>query len=52
MVMITPGRVSTAGTNWEQGYAYAKGKQILVDGHLKQDRWEKDGQKFSRVSRR
>ncbi len=27
-----------------------KGKQILVDGHLKQDRWEKDGQKFSRVS--
>lgn len=27
-----------------------KGKQIAVDGYLKQDRWEKDGQKFSRVS--
>ncbi len=27
-----------------------KGKQIAVDGHLKQDRWEKDGQKNSRVS--
>jgi single-strand DNA-binding protein len=27
-----------------------KGKQIAVDGHLKQDRWEKDGQKFSRVT--
>ena len=27
-----------------------KGKQICVDGHLKQDRWEKDGQKFSRVT--
>lgn len=26
-----------------------KGKQIAVDGYLKQDRWEKDGQKFSRV---
>jgi single-strand DNA-binding protein len=26
-----------------------KGKQIAVDGHLQQDRWEKDGQKFSRV---
>lgn len=30
VVMISPGRVSTAGTNWEQGYAYAKGKRILV----------------------
>ena len=29
-VMISPGRVSTAGTNWEQGYAYAKGKTIIV----------------------
>ena len=28
--MITPGRNSTAGTNWEQGYAYAKGKRIIV----------------------
>lgn len=27
-----------------------KGKQIAIDGYLKQDRWEKDGQKMSRVS--
>ena len=27
-----------------------KGKQIAVEGHLKQDRWEKDGQRFSKVS--
>lgn len=27
-----------------------KGKQICVEGHLKQDRWEKEGQKFSKVS--
>lgn len=26
-----------------------KGKQVAVDGHLDQQRWEKDGQKFSRV---
>ncbi len=26
-----------------------KGKQIAVQGALKQNRWEKDGQKFSRV---
>lgn len=26
-----------------------KGKQIAVDGYLKQDRWEKDGQKHSTV---
>ena len=26
-----------------------KGQQICVDGYLKQDRWEKDGQKFSKV---
>ena len=26
-----------------------KGKQICVEGHLKQDRWEKDGQKQSRM---
>ena len=26
-----------------------KGKQIAVEGYLKQDRWEKDGQKFSRI---
>ena len=27
-----------------------KGKQIAIQGSLRQDRWEKDGQKFSRVS--
>lgn len=27
-----------------------KGKQVGLEGHLKQDRWEKDGQKFSRIS--
>ena len=27
-----------------------KGKQVGVDGYLKQDRWEKDGQKFSKVT--
>ena len=27
-----------------------QGKQICVEGFLKQDRWEKDGQKFSRVT--
>ena len=26
-----------------------KGKIILIAGRLKQDRWEKDGQKFSRI---
>ncbi len=26
-----------------------KGKQVAVDGRLKQDRWEKDGQTHSRV---
>ncbi len=26
-----------------------KGKQIAISGSLKQDRWEKDGNKFSRV---
>lgn len=26
-----------------------KGKQVGISGYLKQDRWEKDGQKFSRV---
>ena len=28
--VLTPGRKSTAGTNFEQGYAYAKGKQVVV----------------------
>ncbi|QTQ11788.1 single-stranded DNA-binding protein [Treponema parvum] len=27
-----------------------KGKQIAVEGYLRQDRWEKDGQKNSRVT--
>jgi len=26
-----------------------KGAQIVVSGHLQQDRWEKEGQKFSKV---
>ena len=30
MIMISLGRQSTAGTNWEQGYAYARGKKIFV----------------------
>ena len=30
MIMISKGRVSSAGTNWEQGYAYAKNKPIFV----------------------
>lgn len=29
-LMISPGRMGSAGTNWEQGYAYAKGKFIIV----------------------
>lgn len=27
-----------------------KGGQVAINGSLKQDRWEKDGQKFSKVS--
>ena len=27
-----------------------KGKQICVEGHLKQDRWEKEGKKESRIA--
>ncbi|MCR5605813.1 MAG: single-stranded DNA-binding protein [Treponema sp.] len=27
-----------------------QGKQVAVQGYLQQDRWEKDGQKYSRVS--
>ncbi len=26
-----------------------KGKQVAIQGSLKQDRWEKDGQKFSKI---
>lgn len=29
-LMISPGRIGSAGTNWEQGYAYAKGKKVIV----------------------
>ena len=29
-LMVSKGRHSTAGTNWEQGYAYAKGKKVYV----------------------
>jgi len=29
-VMITPGRESTAGTNWENSYAYALNKHIIT----------------------
>lgn len=27
-----------------------KGQQVCIEGHLKQDRWEKDGQKKSAIS--
>lgn len=30
VILLSPGRISTAGTNWEQGYAYAKGKPVYV----------------------
>jgi len=30
VIMISVGRNSTAGTNWEQGYAYAKGIPVHV----------------------
>lgn len=29
-LMITPGRIGTAGTNWEQGYAFAIQKRIII----------------------
>ena len=29
-VMITPGRESSAGSNWENGYAYALNKHIVI----------------------
>ena len=29
-VMITPGRESTSGSNWENGYAYALNKRIVI----------------------
>lgn len=30
LILISPGRASTAGSNWEQGYAYASGKRVIV----------------------
>lgn len=30
VLVISPGRMSSAGTNFEQGYAYAKNKKIVV----------------------
>lgn len=29
---------------------FVKGQKIAVDGYLKQDRWEKDGEKHSKIS--
>lgn len=37
MILMSKGRVSTAGTNWEQGYAYAKGKDIFVFQYTKEE---------------
>lgn len=42
--------VTVWGKTAENIKAYLhKGKQIAVDGYLDQQRWEKDGQKFSKV---
>lgn len=42
--------VTIIGTRADSLKQYlVKGKQIAVTGELQQDRWEKDGQKFSRV---
>ena len=37
------------GKNCRKSPYLTKGKQIAVDGYLKQDRWEKDGKTSSRV---
>ena len=37
MILMSKGRNSTAGTNWEQGYAYAKGKDIFVFQYTKEE---------------
>lgn len=34
VIFISEGRLSTAGTNWEQGYAYALNKKIYVLQHI------------------
>ena len=42
--------VTVWGKTAENIKAYLhKGKQIAVDGYIDQQRWEKDGQKFSKV---
>ena len=42
--------VTVFGKSAESIYQYlVKGKQVAIDGRLKQDRWEKDGQTHSRV---
>lgn len=28
---------------------FTKGRQVVIKGYLKQERWEKDGQKFSKI---
>ncbi len=30
VIIISEGRISTAGTNWEQGYAYGLNKHVIV----------------------
>lgn len=43
-------RVKQKGKNLSKlGQYLLKGKQVVVSGYLKQDRWEKDGQKNSMV---
>jgi len=42
--------VTVIGTTAESLKQYlVKGKQVGIEGSLQQDRWEKDGQKFSKV---
>lgn len=42
--------VTTFGKTVENLQQYlVKGKQVAVSGYLKQDRWERDGQKFSKI---
>lgn len=42
--------VTIMGTTAESLKTYlVKGKQVAIEGSLQQDRWEKDGQKFSKV---
>jgi single-strand DNA-binding protein len=42
--------VTTFGKNAENAANYLKkGRQVVIEGRLQQDRWEKDGQKHSKV---